>query len=121
MQTIFHEAKSRGMNLLCANPDIQVDVGEKRIFCAGALAKEYALNWVELSHYFGKPHARQFTIWHASRLATRCRTDDRSADRVLCIGDGIKRTSSVQRMKNLDSLFISGGLAAKGNSDELTT
>jgi ribonucleotide monophosphatase NagD (HAD superfamily) len=38
-RAVFLEAKNRGLDLLCANPDVVVDRGEKRIFCAGALAE----------------------------------------------------------------------------------
>ena len=31
-------AKTKGLKMLCANPDIVVDMGDKRVFCAGALA-----------------------------------------------------------------------------------
>ena len=34
----FLLAKGRGLPMLCANPDIVVDLGERRIYCAGALA-----------------------------------------------------------------------------------
>ena len=34
-------AKARGLKLLCANPDIVVDRGERREWCAGAVARLY--------------------------------------------------------------------------------
>ena len=37
----FLYAKQKGLKLLCANPDIVVDRGETREWCAGALAKLY--------------------------------------------------------------------------------
>ncbi|MCV6597023.1 MAG: TIGR01459 family HAD-type hydrolase, partial [Mangrovicoccus sp.] len=37
----FLSAKVRGLDFLCANPDVVVDRGHKRIFCAGALAQLY--------------------------------------------------------------------------------
>ena len=33
--------KTKGLKLLCANPDIVVDVGDRRIYCAGAIAAAY--------------------------------------------------------------------------------
>ena len=35
------EAKNRGLKMLCANPDIQVDRGTHRIYCAGSIAKAF--------------------------------------------------------------------------------
>ena len=51
----FLYAKTKGLKLLCANPDLVVDMGERRIYCAGALAALYTEMGGE-SLYFGKPH-----------------------------------------------------------------
>ena len=48
-------AKTKGLKLLCANPDIVVDLGDKRLYCAGAIAQLYDQMGGE-SLYFGKPH-----------------------------------------------------------------
>ena len=37
----FQFAKKKGLKLLCANPDVIVDRGSVREWCAGALAKTY--------------------------------------------------------------------------------
>lgn len=107
---IFLKAKNCGMNLLCANPDIQVDLGDKRIFCAGALAKAYT----ELggtSHYFGKPHTPIYDLARSRLALTAGRLIE--ASRVLCIGDGINTDILGAVNEGFDSLFISGGLAKK--------
>jgi hypothetical protein len=51
----FLYAKTKGLKLLCANPDIVVDRGDSREWCAGALAALYTEMGGE-SLYFGKPH-----------------------------------------------------------------
>jgi HAD superfamily hydrolase (TIGR01459 family) len=48
-------AKTKGLKLLCANPDIVVDRGPNREWCAGAVAKLYT-EMGGTSIYFGKPH-----------------------------------------------------------------
>ncbi|MFP4305050.1 MAG: TIGR01459 family HAD-type hydrolase, partial [Rhodosalinus sp.] len=48
-------AKTQGLKLLCANPDIVVDRGDVREWCAGAVAALYTEMGGE-SLYFGKPH-----------------------------------------------------------------
>ena len=49
------KARERKLTLVCANPDIVVDMGDKRLYCAGALAQAYeAMGGTAL--YFGKPH-----------------------------------------------------------------
>ena len=55
MRGEFLVAQQRGLKLLCANPDIVVDRGETREWCAGALARLYTEMGGE-SLYFGKPH-----------------------------------------------------------------
>jgi HAD superfamily hydrolase (TIGR01459 family) len=105
----FLYAKSKGLKLLCANPDIVVDRGEKREWCAGALARLYAEMGGE-SLYFGKPHA---PIYDLARL--RLAELDKNIDdsRVLAIGDGIMTDIAGAIGEDIDSLFITGGLAKK--------
>ncbi|MCT4684815.1 MAG: TIGR01459 family HAD-type hydrolase, partial [Roseicyclus sp.] len=52
MRPQFPLAKTKGLKLLCANPDIVVDRGESREWCAGALAELYTEMGGE-SLYFG--------------------------------------------------------------------
>jgi len=60
-------AKTRGLRMLCANPDIVVDRGEVREWCAGALARLYT-EMGGTSLYFGKPHPPIYDLAHR-RLA----------------------------------------------------
>ena len=104
----FLAAKARGLQLLCANPDIVVDRGDKRIFCAGALAQLYTEMGGE-SLYFGKPHPPIYDL--AFRRLAALRDIDR--DRVLAIGDGPGTDVSGALGEGLDCLFVTGGLAAE--------
>jgi len=105
----FLYAKQKGMKLLCANPDIVVDRGESREWCAGALAKLYTEMGGE-SLYFGKPHP---PIYDLARRRTAALGKDISDGLTLCIGDGIHTDVQGAVGEDLDSLFITGGLAAK--------
>lgn len=107
----FLYAKTKGMKLLCANPDIVVDRGERREWCAGALAKLYTDMGGE-SLYFGKPHPPIYDLARR-RLAEIGGASD---DRILCIGDGIGTDIAGAMGEELDSLFITGGLAAEETS-----
>jgi len=104
----FLYAKQKGMKLLCANPDIVVDRGEIREWCAGALAALYTEMGGE-SLYFGKPHPPIYDLARRrlSRLA------DVEDARILCIGDGIGTDVMGGIGEGLDVLFITGGLATK--------
>ena len=47
--------RSRDLPFICANPDIVVERGERLIWCAGALARDYALLGGR-TLISGKPH-----------------------------------------------------------------
>lgn len=104
----FLLAKQKGLKLLCANPDLVVDRGDVREWCAGALAQLYTEMGGE-SLYFGKPHPPIYDLARR-RLAVLGRSIPDS--RILAIGDGIHTDVSGAIGEDIDSLFISGGLAA---------
>ncbi len=104
----FLYAKQKGLKLLCANPDIVVDRGEKREWCAGALAALYTEMGGE-SLYFGKPHP---PIYDLARRRIASLGIDVDSNRILAIGDGVHTDIDGAMGEDIDSLFISGGLAA---------
>ena len=104
----FLAAKTRGLKLLCANPDIVVDRGEVREWCAGALAALYTEMGGE-SLYFGKPHP---PIYDLARRRLNALSNAPIDPRIICIGDGIGTDILGGQQEDLDTLFISGGLAA---------
>ncbi len=110
----FLFAKTKGMKLLCANPDIVVDRGETREWCAGALAQLYTEMGGE-SLYFGKPHPPIYDL--ARRRLTAMGLSVADAD-ILAIGDGAHTDILGAMGENIDSLFISGGLAAAETQTE---
>jgi HAD superfamily hydrolase (TIGR01459 family) len=99
-------AKTLGLPMLCANPDIVVDLGDKRLYCAGALAQAYE-QMGGTALYFGKPHPPIYDL--ARRRLTESGVSD---PQVLCIGDGIATDIQGGMGEGLDTLFITGGLAA---------
>ncbi|MDW3182476.1 TIGR01459 family HAD-type hydrolase [Roseobacter sp.] len=108
MRPEFLMAKQRGLKLLCANPDIVVDRGEQREWCAGALAQLYTEMGGE-SLYFGKPHP---PIYDLARRRLSALGTDIPDSRILAIGDGVLTDIAGAMGEDIDSLFISGGLAA---------
>jgi HAD superfamily hydrolase (TIGR01459 family) len=100
--------KTLDLPMLCANPDIVVDMGDKRLYCAGALAQAYeALGGAAL--YFGKPHPPIYDLARR-RLAEAGAPAD---PQILCIGDGIATDIQGGMSEGLDTLFITGGLEAE--------
>lgn len=104
----FLAAKARGMKLLCANPDLVVDYGDRRIYCAGALAQLYDQMGGE-SLYFGKPHPPIYDLARQRAVAAGLRFEE---DRVIAVGDGIHTDIQGGAAEGIDTLFITGGLAA---------
>ncbi|SPF79725.1 TIGR01459 family HAD-type hydrolase [Pseudoprimorskyibacter insulae] len=107
MRPEFLLAKTKGLPLLCANPDLVVDRGETREWCAGALAALYTEMGGE-SLYFGKPHPPVYDLARRRLAEIGKPTDDR---RILAIGDGILTDVAGAMGEDIDVLFISGGLA----------
>lgn len=107
--------KTMGLTMLCANPDIVVDMGDKRLYCAGALAQMYE-QMGGSTLYFGKPHPPIYDLARR-RLAEAGAPSD---PQVLCIGDGIFTDVQGGMSEGLDTLFVTGGLEAErfGNDVE---
>lgn len=101
--------RTKGLRLLCANPDVVVDVGDRRIWCAGAIAEAYAAAGGE-SFYFGKPHPPIYAL--ARERVAALLGEEVPADDVLAIGDGIATDILGAMGENLDAVFVTGGLAA---------
>ncbi len=100
-------AHSRGLDLVCANPDVVVRFGDRLYWCAGALVQEYEQlgGTVVLA---GKPHP---PIYHLA-FEELARLFGRAPDirRVLAIGDGPGTDVLGANRHGLDCLFIGGGI-----------
>ena len=95
--------------LLCANPDIQVDYGHQRLWCAGAIAADYTKAG-GLSIYFGKPHK---PIYDAASEKLQNYDPSIKKSEIICIGDGISTDILGGISYGLDTLFVTGGLASE--------
>ena len=104
----FLYAKQKGLKLLCANPDIVVDRGDHREWCAGALAALYEEMGGE-SLYFGKPHPPVYDLARQRLAELGASVSD---SRILAIGDGIGTDIKGALGEDIDSVFVTGGLAA---------
>ncbi len=100
--------KTLGLPMLCANPDIVVDMGAKRLYCAGALAQAYE-EMGGTALYFGKPHPPIYDL--ARRRLTEAGAP--ADPQILCIGDGISTDIQGGMSEALDTLFITAGLEAE--------
>ena len=101
------QCKINGLPMLCANPDVIVDFGDKRLYCAGALAEAYEAMGGTV-FYFGKPHPPIYDLARR-RLATLTGGKDMT---ILAIGDGITTDVQGGMSEDIDTLFVTGGIAA---------
>ncbi len=103
----FEAAAARGIEMICANPDIVVQRGAKLIYCGGALARLYAELGGPVS-MAGKPHPAIYDLSVAAgeRLLGR----PLARDRILCIGDGVATDVRGANNQGLDVLFIASGI-----------
>ncbi|WP_374573592.1 TIGR01459 family HAD-type hydrolase [Phenylobacterium sp.] len=100
-------AAARGLEMVCANPDIVVQRGDKLVYCGGALAQLYeALGGTVFMA--GKPHPPIYdlSVAEAARLAG----GPVARERILCVGDGMATDVMGANAQALDVLFIASGI-----------
>jgi HAD superfamily hydrolase (TIGR01459 family) len=99
--------KERGLDFICANPDIVVEIGETLYHCAGALAQRYATIGGAVIQA-GKPHPPIYQRALAVAAEIRSRAIDRR--RVLAIGDGLNTDIRGAASEAFDAFFVTSGI-----------
>lgn len=102
-----------GLPMICANPDIQVRVGDRLIWCAGALAAIYEELGGEVI-YPGKPHS---IIYRFARERLAALPGLPATPRLLAIGDGPITDIKGANSQGIDSLYVGTGLARHEGGD----
>jgi len=90
--------------LICTNPDLVVDRGEIREFCAGSVAKVFEKLGGKVE-YFGKPYPLVYN--QAATINNK---------KVLCIGDNLNTDIKGANIQNFKSLFILNGIHNNENN-----
>ena len=93
-----------GLKMICANPDLEIVRGGKRILCAGALAAYYADRGGEVRS-IGKPDLAVYELAF-DMLGV-------APDRVLAVGDSLRTDIAGAKVAGIDSAWILGGLHAE--------
>jgi HAD superfamily hydrolase (TIGR01459 family) len=106
-RAVLLAGRNNDLPMLCANPDVIVDFGDKRLYCAGALAAAYEKLGGTV-YYFGKPHPPIYDLARR-RLAALSGSTDAA---ILAIGDGIATDVQGGMSEDIDTLFVTGGIAA---------
>jgi HAD superfamily hydrolase (TIGR01459 family) len=99
--------KDRGLDFICANPDIVVELGTSLYYCAGALAELYEGMGGKVIHA-GKPHLPIYERALAVAAGIKGKALDRR--RVLAIGDGINTDIKGGANQGIDTLLVTSGI-----------
>ena len=93
--------KNINKQMICTNPDLIVDKGNKRELCAGSVAMVFEKMGGKVT-YFGKPYPEVYN-----------QSIDNKNKKVLCIGDNLNTDIKGANLLNYDSLLISNGVHKK--------
>jgi HAD superfamily hydrolase (TIGR01459 family) len=106
-RAMMQQARARKLPLVCANPDIVVERGDRLIYCAGAIAELYLELGGEVIFY-GKPHRPIYE--RAVALAAERRGNAVPLERVLAIGDSVRTDLTGAHGFGIDCLFVTRGI-----------
>ena len=84
--------------MICTNPDLIVDRGSAREFCAGSVAMVFEKMGGEVV-YFGKPYSEVYN-----------QSTNNKNKKILSIGDNLNTDIKGANLLNFDSLIISNGI-----------
>ena len=101
---LLSESKSKKM--ICTNPDLIVDRGNKRELCAGSVAMIFEKMGGEVM-YFGKPFPEVYN-----------QAINNNDKKILCIGDNLNTDIKGANLQNYHSLLISNGIHKKKKEKE---
>lgn len=100
---VLEALNSRGVPMVCANPDLRVERGDRLLYCAGALAEVYERMGGKVA-YAGKPHPPIYES--AFKLAQNIRNDDCVKARTIAIGDGVATDIRGAERAGIRSVFV---------------
>ena len=100
-------ALDRNLPFVCANPDLVVDVGGARFFCAGAIGDLYETMGGTV-YWAGKPHNSAYET--ARACAETIQGTALKPEDFLVIGDALRTDIEGAKRAGLDALFVTGGI-----------
>jgi len=107
---ILARLRARNLFMVCANPDLVVERGDRLVHCAGAIADRYAHLGGEVL-YAGKPHPPIYQEAFAQIAAIRGK--EVPCARVLAIGDSVRTDLTGATQAGIDCLFVTAGIHAE--------
>ncbi|TMK16946.1 MAG: TIGR01459 family HAD-type hydrolase [Alphaproteobacteria bacterium] len=107
---VIARMRARSLPMICANPDVVVERGDKLVYCAGAIADPYAAAGGEVI-YAGKPYRPIYE--QALALAEAARGRPVKHHRLLAIGDSVRTDLKGADAFGIDCLFVTAGIHAE--------
>jgi len=107
---LLADLRKRDLFMVCANPDLVVERGERLVYCAGAIADLYASLGGRVL-YAGKPHRPIYDT--ALARASAARGTATPLARVLAIGDSVRTDLAGANGVGIDCLFVTAGIHAE--------
>ncbi len=98
---------ARNLEFISANPDLVVHVGDRLLYCSGAIAERYQQKGGKVIQA-GKPFAPIYE--RAMDMARTLRGGPVEKSRVLAIGDGMRTDIKGACDFGVDALFVAGGI-----------
>lgn len=113
---LLRRLRARDLPFICANPDIVVEKGDRLIWCAGALARDYA-QLGGRTQIAGKPHRPIYVaaLEAAAEVLGRPVTEKEA----LAIGDGVLTDVKGAEQNGIDILYVTGGIHAREYGETL--
>jgi len=110
---LIAEGVARALPFVCANPDLVVDVGDKRYLCAGSIALEYERQGGPV-FWAGKPHPAAYET--ALGRTAELRGTEPARHSILAVGDAVRTDLAAAQGLGVDALFVAAGI----HNDEVT-
>jgi HAD superfamily hydrolase (TIGR01459 family) len=101
---------ARGLTMICGNPDVVVERGDRLVYCAGAIADLYGTLGGAVI-YAGKPYRPIYDLALDRSAALRGERTD--LKRVLAIGDSVRTDFKGALGLGIDCLFVTAGIHAE--------
>ncbi len=113
-EPLFDKLVARRLPMICANPDLVVERGDKLVYCAGSLAAAYAAKGGEVL-YAGKPYLPIYERTFAQ--IDRLEGAHVPKSRILAIGDGLDTDLKGAHAAGLRSVLIASAVHLPGGLD----
>ena len=112
-EALLHKGAEKGVPMICANPDLEVIRGGKKIICAGSLAAKYE-EFGGNVRWFGKPREEIYQYCFDA-------LEGFEKDKIAAIGDSLRTDISGARCAGIDPILVCNGIHREALCDDYGT